>query len=92
LKLTKFKPAKGVKELILIAQEFNLYGLASYKKENLGGTCLSPLGKVEGIEWIRLGTTHFPTGFPMDVLEHPLMKQEPKILGNLPRYSITTYF
>jgi len=67
--------AKGVKELILIAQDLTYYGLDLYRKRELA-TLLKALVKVEGIEWIRLHYA-FPTGFPMEVLE--VMKQEPKI-------------
>jgi len=67
--------AKGVKELILIAQDLTYYGLDIYKKRNLG-ELLQALVKVEGVEWIRLHYA-FPTGFPMDVLE--IMRNEPKI-------------
>ena len=67
--------AKGVKELILIAQDLTYYGLDLYKKRNLA-ELLRELVKVEGVEWIRLHYA-FPTGFPMDVLE--VMKNEPKI-------------
>ncbi|MGB5434370.1 MAG: 30S ribosomal protein S12 methylthiotransferase RimO [Maribacter sp.] len=71
--------AKGVKELILIAQDLTYYGLDLYKKRNLA-ELLQKLVKVEGIEWIRLHYA-FPTGFPMDVLE--VMKNEPKICNYL---------
>ncbi len=67
--------AKGVKELILIAQDLTYYGLDLYKKRNLA-ELLQKLVKVDGIEWIRLHYA-FPTGFPMDVLE--VMRNEPKI-------------
>ncbi|WP_190811494.1 30S ribosomal protein S12 methylthiotransferase RimO [Flagellimonas sp. S3867] len=67
--------AKGVKELILIAQDLTYYGLDLYKKRNLA-ELLQALVKVEGIEWLRLHYA-FPTGFPMDVLD--VMKNEPKI-------------
>ncbi|MDO4229385.1 MAG: 30S ribosomal protein S12 methylthiotransferase RimO [Capnocytophaga sp.] len=67
--------AKGVKELILIAQDLTYYGLDLYKERKLADL-LRELVKVEGIEWIRLHYA-FPTGFPMDVLE--VMKQEPKV-------------
>ncbi|NCT18322.1 MAG: 30S ribosomal protein S12 methylthiotransferase RimO [Flavobacteriaceae bacterium CG_4_8_14_3_um_filter_34_10] len=66
---------KGVKELILIAQDLTYYGLDIYKKRNLA-ELLQALVEVEGIEWIRLHYA-FPTGFPMDVLE--IMRNEPKI-------------
>jgi ribosomal protein S12 methylthiotransferase len=71
--------AKGVKELILIAQDLTYYGLDLYKKRNLG-ELLEALVQVEGIEWIRLHYA-FPTGFPMDVLD--IMKREPKICNYL---------
>ena len=45
--------AKGVKELILIAQDLTYYGLDIYKKRNLAAL-LRELVKVDGIEWIRL--------------------------------------
>ncbi|HMB62638.1 MAG TPA: 30S ribosomal protein S12 methylthiotransferase RimO [Eudoraea sp.] len=67
--------AKGVKELILIAQDLTYYGLDLYNKRNLS-ELLTALAKVEGIEWIRLHYA-FPTGFPMDVLE--VIREEPKI-------------
>lgn len=71
--------AKGVKELILIAQDITYYGLDLYKKRALADL-LRTLVKVEGIEWIRIHYA-FPTGFPMDVIE--VMKEEPKICNYL---------
>ncbi|MGB5384343.1 MAG: radical SAM protein, partial [Lutimonas sp.] len=44
---------KGIKELILIAQDLTYYGLDIYKKRALA-ELLVELTKVEGIEWIRL--------------------------------------
>ena len=70
---------KGVKELILIAQDITYYGLDLYKKRALADL-LRALVKVEGIEWIRIHYA-FPTGFPIDVLE--VMKTEPKICNYL---------
>ncbi len=67
--------AKGVKELILIAQDLTYYGLDIYKKRNLA-ELLEALVKVDGIDWIRLHYA-FPAGFPMDVLE--VMNREPKV-------------
>ncbi len=66
---------KGVKELILIAQDLTYYGVDLYGRKRLGDL-LKELVKVEGIEWIRLHYT-YPTQFPNDVLE--LMKNETKI-------------
>jgi len=67
--------AKGVKELILIAQDLTYYGLDIYKKRNLA-ELLEALVKVDGIDWIRLHYA-FPAGFPMDVLE--VMNRESKV-------------
>ncbi|GAA4896610.1 30S ribosomal protein S12 methylthiotransferase RimO [Flaviramulus aquimarinus] len=70
---------KGVKELILIAQDLTYYGLDLYKKRNLA-ELLEALVKVDGVEWIRLHYA-FPTGFPLDVLD--VMNREPKICNYL---------
>ena len=79
---------KGVKELILIAQDLTFYGLDIYKKRALG-ELLQELIKVEGIEWIRLHYA-FPTGFPEDVLD--IIKTEPKICNyiDIPLQHINT--
>jgi len=66
---------KGVKELILIAQDLVLYGIDIYKKQCLA-ELLKELVKIKGIQWIRLHYT-YPANFPLDVLD--LMKNEPKI-------------
>lgn len=71
--------AKGVKELMLIAQDLTYYGLDLYKKRALADL-LEELVKVDGIEWIKLHYA-FPAGFPMDVLE--VMKNEPKVCNYL---------
>ncbi len=71
--------AKGIKEVMLIAQDLTYYGLDIYKKRNLA-ELLKALAKVDGIEWIRMHYA-FPTGFPMDVLE--VMKNEPKVCNYL---------
>ncbi|MCA0933844.1 30S ribosomal protein S12 methylthiotransferase RimO [Lutimonas saemankumensis] len=71
--------SKGVKELILIAQDLTYYGLDLYKERALA-KLLKALVKVEGIEWIRLHYA-FPTGFPLDVLD--VMRTEPKVCNYL---------
>lgn len=65
--------AKGVKELMLIAQDLTYYGLDIYKKRALG-ELIEKLSNVEGIEWIRLHYA-YPSGFPMDVLDVMLAKE-----------------
>ncbi len=59
--------AKGVKELILIAQDLTFYGLDIYGERRLNDL-LKALVQVDGIEWIRLHYA-FPTGFPEEVIE-----------------------
>ncbi len=63
----KLLASKGIKELILIAQDLTYYGLDIYKTRNLS-ELLKRLSDVEGIEWIRLHYA-FPSGFPMDILD-----------------------
>jgi ribosomal protein S12 methylthiotransferase len=70
---------KGIKELILIAQDLTYYGLDIYKKRALADL-LTELAKIDGIEWIRLHYA-FPAGFPLDVLE--VVKNEPKVCNYL---------
>ena len=70
---------KGIKEIMLIAQDLTYYGLDIYKKRALADL-LEALVKVDGIEWIRLHYA-FPAGFPMDVIE--VMKREQKVCNYL---------
>lgn len=71
--------AKGVKELMLIAQDLTYYGLDIYKKRALADL-INALADVEGIEWIRLHYA-FPAGFPMDVLD--VMKERSNVCNYL---------
>jgi len=71
--------AKGVKELMLIAQDLTYYGLDLYKKRALADL-LTQLSEVEGIAWIRLHYA-FPTGFPMEVLD--VMREKSNICNYL---------
>jgi ribosomal protein S12 methylthiotransferase len=66
---------KGVKELILIAQDLTYYGLDLYGKRDLA-RLINALGDVEGIAWIRLHYL-FPTGFPEDILT--VIANHPKV-------------
>ena len=45
--------ARGVKELILVAQETTLYGMDLYGKKSLG-LLLDKLNQISGLRWIRL--------------------------------------
>ena len=58
---------RGVKELLLIAQELTYYGLDLYKTRELP-RLLHALADVEGIEWIRLHYA-YPSRFPLEILD-----------------------
>jgi ribosomal protein S12 methylthiotransferase len=58
---------KGVKEIMLIAQELTYYGLDLYKKRMLADL-LKHLSDVKGLEWIRLHYA-YPHKFPLEVLD-----------------------
>lgn len=58
---------RGVKELLLIAQELTYYGLDLYKTRELS-KLLHALADVEGIEWIRLHYA-YPSKFPLEILD-----------------------
>lgn len=70
---------RGVKEIMLIAQELTYYGLDLYKKRMLPDL-LKRLSDVPGIEWIRLHYA-YPHKFPMEILD--VMKERPNICNYL---------
>ena len=67
--------AKGVKELIIIAQDTTYYGLDLYRRRALA-ELLQKLSEVDGIEWIRIHYS-YPAAFPEDVLDQ--MANNPKV-------------
>ncbi len=70
---------RGVKEIMLIAQELTYYGLDIYKKRALPSLLLE-LGKVNGIAWIRLHYA-YPSKFPREVFD--VIADSPKICNYL---------
>ena len=70
---------KGVREIMLIAQDLTFYAIDIYKKRNLA-KLLEQLCSVDGIDWIRLYCA-YPSGFPMDLIQ--VMKDYPKICNYL---------
>lgn len=70
---------RGVKEIMLIAQELTYYGLDLYKKRMLADL-LNRLSDVKGLEWIRLHYA-YPHKFPMEVLD--VMRDRPNICNYL---------
>ena len=67
--------AKGVRELIVIAQDTTYYGLDLYRRRALA-ELLQKLSEVDGIEWIRIHYS-YPAAFPEDVLDQ--MADNPKV-------------
>lgn len=70
---------RGVKEIMLIAQELTYYGLDIYKKRMLADL-LKYLSDVKGLEWIRLHYA-YPSKFPLEVLD--VMKERENICNYL---------
>ena len=66
---------KGVRELIIIAQDTTYYGLDLYRRRALA-ELLQRLSEVDGIEWIRIHYS-YPAAFPEDVLDQ--MANNPKV-------------
>ncbi len=66
---------RGVKELIIIAQDTTYYGLDLYGHRALG-ELLRRLSGIDGIEWIRVHYS-YPADFPDDVLDE--MANNPKV-------------
>jgi ribosomal protein S12 methylthiotransferase len=58
---------KGVKEIMLIAQELTYYGLDIYKKRMLPDL-LHRLADIKDLEWIRLHYA-YPSKFPLEILD-----------------------
>lgn len=67
--------AKGIKELVIIAQDTTYYGLDLYHRRALA-ELLQKLSEVEGIEWLRVHYS-YPAGFPEDVFDQ--MADNPKV-------------
>lgn len=76
---TQYLVSKGVKELILIAQDLTWYGIDLYKRQALADL-LRSLSDVNGLEWIRLHYA-YPASFPEDVLN--VMRERDNICNYL---------
>lgn len=75
LKEAEMLAQKGVKELLVIAQDTTYYGVDLYGERKLG-ELLRKLCRIEGIEWVRLHYA-YPAHFPQDVIE--AIRDEEKI-------------
>lgn len=70
---------KGVREIMLIAQELTYYGLDLYKKRMLPDL-LHRLADIEGLEWIRLHYA-YPSKFPLEIID--VMRERSNICNYL---------
>lgn len=70
---------RGVKEIMLIAQELTYYGLDLYKNRMLPDL-LHRLADVKGLEWIRLHYA-YPSKFPLEILD--VMRERENICNYL---------
>jgi ribosomal protein S12 methylthiotransferase len=70
---------RGVKEVMLIAQELTYYGLDIYKQRALP-ELLNKLADVKGLEWIRLHYA-YPSKFPLEIID--VMKERENICNYL---------
>ncbi len=75
----EFLAQKGVKELILIAQDLTYYGIDIYKERKIA-ELVNQLSKINGIEWIRLHYA-YPAAFPLQLIEE--MNNNPKVCNYL---------
>jgi ribosomal protein S12 methylthiotransferase len=71
--------SRGVKEIMLIAQELTYYGLDIYKLRALP-ELLERLADVKGLDWIRLHYA-YPSKFPLEILD--VMRDRPNICNYL---------
>lgn len=70
---------RGVREILLIAQELTYYGLDIYKQRMLP-ELLNRLADIKGLEWIRLHYA-YPSKFPLEILD--VMRERPNICNYL---------
>ena len=75
LEEARYLADKGVKELILVAQDTTYYGVDLYKERRLA-SLMDKLSMINGIEWLRLHYS-YPAAFPESVLD--VMANNPKV-------------
>lgn len=75
VKETRYLAKRGVKELLIIAQDLSYYGIDLCGKNQLA-ELVTAVSEVPGIEWIRLHYL-YPSRFPYSIL--PVMRENPKV-------------
>jgi len=71
----RYLVSKGVKELIVIAQDLSYYGFDIYKEQKLP-ELVEKLSEIKGLEWIRLHY-FYPANFPYKILD--IMQKKPNV-------------
>lgn len=79
VKEAEFLVNKGVKEIMLIAQDLTYYGIDLYGSRKLNDL-LKRLSDVKGLDWIRLHYA-YPSGFPTEIL--PTIRERENICNYL---------
>ncbi len=92
----RYLAEKGVREIMLIAQDLTWYGIDIYRKQLLPDLLLR-LSDIEELNWIRLHYA-YPAGFPKEIirimkerdnicnyLDIPFQHISDKVLGNMRR-------
>ncbi|HID16091.1 MAG TPA: MiaB/RimO family radical SAM methylthiotransferase, partial [Candidatus Atribacteria bacterium] len=72
---TEYLASLGVKEINLVTQDLNSYGIDKYGRSMIR-KLVEKISEIEGIEWIRL-LYMYPFNFPYEILD--LMKENKKI-------------
>jgi ribosomal protein S12 methylthiotransferase len=75
VKEARYLAKRGVREILLIAQELSYYGIDLYGKNQLP-ELIGKISEIEGIEWIRLHYL-YPSKFPYEILK--IMRDNPKV-------------
>jgi len=75
IKECRYLAKKGVKEILLIAQDLSYYGIDIYGKNQLA-ELVNKISEIDEIEWIRLHYL-YPTRFPFEILQ--VMHENPKV-------------
>lgn len=75
VKEARYLGRKGVREILLIAQELSCYGFDLYGENRLPDL-IDQVSEIEGIEWIRLHYL-YPSKFPYEILQ--AMRENPKV-------------
>ena len=72
---TRYLAKKGVREILVIAQDLSYYGIDIYGENRLA-ELIEKISEIDGVEWVRLHYL-YPAKFPFEIL--PVMRENPKV-------------